>query len=727
MPIQFGNFELDEVRLELRRCGTLVDTQPRAVKTLLYLVTNRDRLVTKDEILAILWKGTSVSEAALSQVIHQLRAALGDDPKAPRFIATVRGKGFRQLETERLRLAANEARAGHGNVVLIHGPPGVGKTRLAQWFATHQREAGAEVCWGGCREGQSAPPFWPWPEVLHRYTETRDRAAIEGLADGLEQDLVAVAPELRETLTVAPVSAPDESYERAQSVLEAIATFLRRAASRAPVTLVLEDLHLADDAALHLFEVIARSIADTELTILGTCRRTEGSARGVLRAALEGSLPTVRPLALDGLSLDDVRTWLATVSPTPLPDSTVEAVHFSTEGLPLFLEALVHELPTEGSSLLTGDGNQAVSMRGRTKDILGRRLHQLDDSTLQLLRTAAVFGEEFPTAILAAVTRKPLDVLLRRLDLAQGHGVLKAATEGSLRFAHALHQELLYHELSALERHEQHAAFARALADQLAQDPDAIVQTAHHFLEALPDTDPSDAVHYARKAAEWARARHAYARAAQYYQRALDVLDTGSADPRQYAELLLALGQTQCVAGSVEDAIATLERVFELTRALCHYDLFCRAILIWFQLRQDTAAIDPVFHARIAEALQNVREKDAVFAQLQVARAMSQMFTSPMSERVLWIQEALALTRETANSRTRLDVLRGVQRCHTRFTDGTTELGVAQELLQLAIALRSPEAELEARQSRANTLLEFGRGIEFAHEVTACRQRAMDV
>lgn len=93
----------------------------------------------------------------------------------------------------------------------------------------------------------------------------------------------------------------------------------------------------------------------------------------------------------------------------------------------------------------------------------------------------------------------------------------------------------------------------------------------------------------------------------------------------------------------------------------------------------------------------------------------------------LWIQEALVLTRETANSRARLDVLRGAQRCHTRFTDGTTELGVAQELLQLAIALRSPEAELEARQSRANTLLEFGRGIEFAHEVTACRQRAMDV
>ena len=102
------------------------------------------------------------------------------------------------------------------------------------------------------------------------------------------------------------------------------------------------------------------------------------------------------------------------------------------------------------------------------------------------------------------------------------------------------------------------------------------------------------------------------------------------------------------------------------------------------------------------------------------------MLTASPSERIGWIQEALTLTRQ-ADPRTRLDVLRGAQRSHIRFTDGTTELGVAEELLQLAVALRSPESESEARQWRANALLELGRGADYEHEVAASRERAMVV
>jgi tetratricopeptide (TPR) repeat protein len=282
----------------------------------------------------------------------------------------------------------------------------------------------------------------------------------------------------------------------------------------------------------------------------------------------------------------------------------------------------------------------------------------------------------------------------------------------------------LYQELEASERRKQHAILARAFADQLVHHPETIVQTAHHFLEALPYAEPKEVVVYAQKAAEWARARHAYARAADYYERALAVLDLEPANPHQHAELLLALGHTQFVAGAVDGAFATLERAFELTRAHGRYDLFCRAILIWFQLRQDAASVDPTFYARIAEAMPNVKVKDAVFAQLQVARAMSTMFTAPMSERVSWVQEALALTRETTDLRARLEVLRGALRCYTRFTDGTTVLGLAEEMLNLAVALRSSESELEARQWRAQAVLELGRGANYDRDVVAYIQQA---
>lgn len=275
MPLRFGGFELDEERFELRQGETLLNVQPRVLETILFLAQHRNRLVTKEQLIAGPWKGMNVSDTALSQAISQARATLGEDPKTPKFIETVSGKGFRfcaeliddsvssdvaresapvrpffgrQRETDRLRIAANEARAGHGNLVLIHGPAGVGKTRLAQWFATQQNAAGAEVCWGGCREGQSAPPYSPWPEVLQRYAETRDVGTLERLARGLQQDLAAVAPELREAFGASSARDKDESLRRALSVLDALAGFLRRASAQGPLTLVLEDLHLADDA-----------------------------------------------------------------------------------------------------------------------------------------------------------------------------------------------------------------------------------------------------------------------------------------------------------------------------------------------------------------------------------------------------------------------------------------------------------------------------------------------
>lgn len=239
-----------------------------------------------------------------------------------------------------------------------------------------------------------------------------------------------------------------------------------------------------------------------------------------------------------------------------------------------------------------------------------------------------------------------------------------------------------------------------------------------------PHSHLGEAVYYAGRAAEWARARHAYARAAEYYQRALDALDSGATDPRQYAELLLALGHTQFVAGAVEEATATLERAFELTRARGRYDQFCRAILIWFQLRHESVVLDPVFHGRIAEALANVRAKDATFAQLQVARAMAMALTVSASERTLWVQEALALTQDRADPRARLDVLRGALRCCTRFPDGTSRLDLANEMLELATQLRSPENELEALQWKAMFLLELGYGDEYAQQVSDYARRA---
>ena len=92
---RFGSFKLDAQRFELRQGGLPVAAEPQVISVLLFLIENRHRLVTKDEIVDAVWKGRIVSDAAISSRIKSARRAIGDDGSDQRFIRTVHGRGFR--------------------------------------------------------------------------------------------------------------------------------------------------------------------------------------------------------------------------------------------------------------------------------------------------------------------------------------------------------------------------------------------------------------------------------------------------------------------------------------------------------------------------------------------------------------------------------------------------------------------------------------------------------
>jgi DNA-binding winged helix-turn-helix (wHTH) protein/TolB-like protein/Flp pilus assembly protein TadD len=95
MTYRFGDFEVDTDKMELRREGTRVATEPQVFALLSLLIENRNRLVTKDEIIAAVWAGRIVSESALSSRIKSVRRALGDSGTAQRWVRTIHGRGFR--------------------------------------------------------------------------------------------------------------------------------------------------------------------------------------------------------------------------------------------------------------------------------------------------------------------------------------------------------------------------------------------------------------------------------------------------------------------------------------------------------------------------------------------------------------------------------------------------------------------------------------------------------
>jgi DNA-binding winged helix-turn-helix (wHTH) protein len=98
LPIcRFGDIEVDESRMELRRGGSAIELEPKALRVLFCLIHNRDKVVTKGELIRQVWAGSAVTDNALTRAVAQLRKALNDDARQPRYIETVPTVGYRFL------------------------------------------------------------------------------------------------------------------------------------------------------------------------------------------------------------------------------------------------------------------------------------------------------------------------------------------------------------------------------------------------------------------------------------------------------------------------------------------------------------------------------------------------------------------------------------------------------------------------------------------------------
>ncbi len=120
---RFGEFELDLDRYELRRGGEVVKAEPRILEVLNYLITQRERVVSKEELLDTIWKDVHVSESALTTTIRDVRRALNDSPTEPQWIRTIYGRGFRFVGTVRDSGPADVAPPAVTPVVTPAAPP----------------------------------------------------------------------------------------------------------------------------------------------------------------------------------------------------------------------------------------------------------------------------------------------------------------------------------------------------------------------------------------------------------------------------------------------------------------------------------------------------------------------------------------------------------------------------------------------------------------------------
>jgi DNA-binding winged helix-turn-helix (wHTH) protein len=303
--VEFDCFRIDLTNEALWSCDRRLPLQPKTFAILRYLVSHPGRLVTKSELLDKLWGDVHVSDGALKWHLREIRAALSDDAKAPRFIETVHTRGYRFLapvtaetvavpadariagsprpnapdaphfvgrEAELSRLHACLGRAHDRRVqaAFITGVSGAGKTTLANRFmASLASDPEVLIARGQCAEQYGASePYMPMLEALERICGGRDREQVVDIFRRRAPSWLSHVPALLDRKEQ-PLEAGPSRPER---MLREMTMALVSLGEVHPLLLLIEDLHWADASTLQLLTYLCRRADSARIMILGTYR-----------------------------------------------------------------------------------------------------------------------------------------------------------------------------------------------------------------------------------------------------------------------------------------------------------------------------------------------------------------------------------------------------------------------------------------------------------------------
>ena len=527
----------------------------------------------------------------------------------------------REQDLAVLRAAWQGARSGSRRVVFVVGEPGIGKTRLTSELALEAHEHGT-VLYASCQE-EALLSYQPVVEVLRHYARSTELDWTRvGLGAG-GRELARLIPELAATLPTDEATPSGDPDSRRYLLFEAISVFLSEASARTPLVLVLDDLHWADRATIHLLRYLVRAPHEASLLIVGSYREAEIGADHPL-AELLADLRRDRlfeRVALEGLDEDDVGRLIASHAGHEASSGLVDTVHAQTDGNPYFVEEVMRHLIETG--VLFERGGRWVSARtldeigvpDGIKDVLARRLARLSDGCGLALANAAVVGRTFTFDVLRAMVESDDDDVIAALEEAvEAQLVVEERDRAAptYTFTHALVRESLYTGLSGPRRQRLHARAASAIED-VTGEPQVAALAVHHRLAGSAG-DAAKAVDYSLQAGAAAAELSAWEEAAAHWDGALSVMTRAGGREAQRAKLLVALADLMVVAGDLGRQIGYLEQALGLYEGLGDDE---RAAQVHSRLGMAHSLIDSIYaeHLDIARAFRHFDAAQAVLGQ----------------------------------------------------------------------------------------------------------------
>ena len=446
--------------------------------------------------------------------------------------------------TQLLRECWRKAVRGNGQLVLVTGEPGIGKSRLLREV---QRELGQEPhSWfqATCLREQQQQPLAAVVSLVQSLMPPGDGETPGGRWEALRTLVDSDGPEGRDDLALLgallglpaldSLPAPDqEAPLRRRNTFSALARLFTRAAARQPVVVAFEDVHWADPSTIEFLGPLAEASIGSAVLVLMTARTDFHPPQ------TPGSLLFVR---LPPLPIDDIEAIVHDTAGRELPGDIVAAVVGRSGGNPLFAEELTRMVVESPEIVERGDRlvlRQPSARPAIPLTLHGSLLARLDrlGPTKRVVQIASVIGRQFELELLSAASGTPVGDLREHMDrLSAADMVYRAgrAPHETFVFRHPLVQEVAYDSLVREERRQFHHAIALALEP----GRDGAGAQAHllalHFAEA---GEHARAVGYAVRAAQDSLMQSAYLETIELARRALGWTPSLPEDQRDQREL----------------------------------------------------------------------------------------------------------------------------------------------------------------------------------------------
>ncbi len=474
---------------------------------------------------------------------------------------------------------------GRGKVVMISGPPGVGKTRTTAEFCDRASGNGITALPGGCSDREDPVPFLPFVEILEAALGSAASLTVFREALGDEASEIArLMPQLRRLFDDIPPPLEVQPEQSRRLLLSSVTKVIERATLTQPMILVLEDLQWADEGTLSLLDHLSRSAPKMRLMVIGTFREGELSRAKSLGDTLSAlaQLQVLERISLGGLSEAAVAEMVTALSGGRRPPARlVSLIYSNTEGNPFFVEELFQHLVERGKLFeANGDFRETIDFAdidvpGNVRLVIDRRLARLSDATRRVLATAAVVEGAFTFELLQTASGVDPDALLDSLDEAETAGVVSSALQyphARFKFAHELIRRTLLDSYSAARRQRLHLKLADAI-EQLYKNAlaDHAEDLAHHLWHAGVAAEPERTIRYLKMAGDQAVHRSAMVQATRHFRTALDLISSlpeGTESIKEELSLQTSLGSTLVAT----EGFSSLEagRAFARARELSH-------------------------------------------------------------------------------------------------------------------------------------------------------------